>query len=367
MLPLYAATIFLSACLLFVVQPLFARMVLPLLGGAPAVWNAAMVFYQATLLAGYAYAHVTTTWLGVRRQAVLHLVLLPLPLLILPISVPSGWAPPTAASPIPWLLTLLAVAVGVPLFIVSASAPLLQRWFAATGHPAAADPYFLYGASNLGSMLALLAYPTVIEPSLRLADQSRLWTAGYLALVVLTVASAGCVWLGSYSGRQAVANSVLPDEVTRADGAGLVSLRRRVRWVALSAVPASLMLSLTTYLSTDIAAVPMLWVIPLAAYLLTYILAFGRSSRIPAPLLASALPVAILTLVVLLSANETEPIAVVMPLHIAAFFVIGAVLHGRLAAELPALLWRGADRAAIESLFSRLGWGKIATRITRWA
>src|SRR5262245_37076164 len=168
-LVLYAATLFLSAGLLFVVQPLFGRMVLPLLGGAPSVWSAAMVFYQTTLLAGYAYAHASTARLGVRRQAILHVAILALPLLVLPIRVPPGWTPPTETNPIPWLLALLTVAVGLPLFVVSASAPLLQRWFAATGHPSGADPYFLYGASNLGSMLALLAYPIVIEPSLPLA------------------------------------------------------------------------------------------------------------------------------------------------------------------------------------------------------
>src|SRR5262245_7754590 len=305
-------------------------MVLPLLGGAPSVWSAAMVFYQTALLAGYAYAHGTTAWLGVRRQAVLHLVVLSLPLLVLPISVPAGWTPPTESNPIPWLLAVLTMAVGLPLFVVSASAPLLQRWFAATGHPAAADPYFLYGASNLGSMLALLAYPTWVEPSLRLADQSRLWTAGYAAFAVLTVACAIGVWRSR--GREDAPGFFLPP--APADTA-IVGVGRRLRWMALAAVPVSLMLSLTTYLSTDIAAFPLLWVVPLAIYLLTYMLAFARRSRAPSPLLVSAFPVAAITLAVLLAANETEPIAIVMPLHVLAFFLISAALHGELARARP--------------------------------
>src|SRR5262249_13253098 len=146
----YVIAMFLSATLLFLVQPMFARMVLPLLGGSPAVWNTTVVFYQAMPLGGYIYAHITTRRLGVRRQAVLHIALLLVPLLVLPIGVPGGWRPPTLSNPIPWLLALLLVAVGLPFFVVSTTSPLLQKWFASTGHRAAADPYFLYAASNVG-------------------------------------------------------------------------------------------------------------------------------------------------------------------------------------------------------------------------
>src|SRR5688572_22514055 len=146
MLPLYCLTIFLSAALLFLVQPMFAKMVLPLLGGTPEVWNTCMVFFQAVLLAGYGYAHAATRWLGVRRQAALHVVLLAAPLVLLPIAVPADAAPPSEQLPIGWLLGLLTVAVGGPFFAVSTTAPLLQRWFAETGHHRASDPYFLYAA-----------------------------------------------------------------------------------------------------------------------------------------------------------------------------------------------------------------------------
>src|SRR5262249_53160718 len=158
----FALTLFVSAALLFLVQPMVAKMVLPTLGGTPAVWNTCMVFFQATLLAGYAYAHATTAWLGVRRQALLHLALLLCPLALCPLPVPplglaAGWEPPADGNPVFWLLGLLLVSVGLPFFVLATSGPLLQKWFAGTGHPGAADPYYLYAASNLGSLLALFA------------------------------------------------------------------------------------------------------------------------------------------------------------------------------------------------------------------
>src|SRR4051812_21211510 len=167
----YVAAVFVSAVLLFLVQPMFARMVLPLLGGSPAVWNTAIVFYQIVLLAGYAYAYAVTRWLSLRRQLVLHLGVLLLPLLVLPIELPEGWQPPATEHPVFWLLSLLGVAVGLPFFVVAASSPLLQRWFAASAHLVPRDPYFLYGASNLGSLLALLGYPLVVERWLRVGEQ----------------------------------------------------------------------------------------------------------------------------------------------------------------------------------------------------
>src|SRR5208282_4455874 len=159
MLGVFAFTLFCSATLLFLIEPMVGKMMLPLLGGTPAVWNTCMVFFQAALLAGYAYAHAMTTWLGTRRQVLLHTGLIFLPLLVLPIGLVSGWVPPDNSNPIPWLLGLLTVSIGLPFFVLSSSAPLLQKWFANTDHPSAKDPYFLYAASNLGSMLALLSYP----------------------------------------------------------------------------------------------------------------------------------------------------------------------------------------------------------------
>lgn len=190
----FALTLLVSATLLFLVQPMFAKMVLPLLGGTPAVWNTCMVFYQTVLLGGYAYAHFSTRWMGTRRQALWHVVILGLPWLVLPIAVASRWNPPGDANPVPWLLALMLMSVGLPLFAVSASAPMLQAWFADTGHPAGKDPYFLYAASNLGSMLALVSYPIIVEPHWKLAEQSRLWACGYGLLALLTFGCAVLLW-----------------------------------------------------------------------------------------------------------------------------------------------------------------------------
>jgi hypothetical protein len=190
LLALYSATVFVSAALLFWVQPLMGKLVLPLVGGTPEAWNTCMVFFQAALLAGYSYAHWTTRRLGVRRQAVLHCVLILLPLAMLPIGIPLEAAPPSSSTPVGWLLLLLAGAAGAPFLAVSATAPLVQRWFAETGHASADDPYFLYSASNLGSMLSLAAFPLLLEPMLRLSQQTGLWSAAYGLLVLLIIACA---------------------------------------------------------------------------------------------------------------------------------------------------------------------------------
>src|SRR5216683_2972106 len=165
---LFAGTLFVSATLLFLVEPMMAKMILPLLGGSPSVWNTCIVFFQVVLLAGYVYAHASAAWLSLRHQLLLHMALVVVPVIALPLGVTEDWIPPTEGSPVVWLLLLLSVSVGLPFLILAASTPLLQKWFASTGHPMAKDPYFLYAASNLGSMLALLGYPTIIEPFLPL-------------------------------------------------------------------------------------------------------------------------------------------------------------------------------------------------------
>jgi hypothetical protein len=330
LLSLYTAAIFVSAALLFIVQPLFARMVLPLLGGSPAVWNTALVFYQAVLLAGYAYAHFITRRLSYRHQIILHLFLLCLPLLLLPIHLPSGWLPPTESSPVLWLLALLGVAVGLPFFVISAGSPLLQRWFAGTGHPAGDDPYFLYGASNLGSLLALLGYPLIIEPWLPLVAQSQWWAVGYGVLLVLMVGCAVMLWRSSSAGIGLTSGTTAkPEDET-------LTLRRRVKWLLLAFVPSSLMLSVTTYISTDIAAIPLLWVIPLALYLLTFILVFARRPVLPQRWLIRAAPLVMLALVLLLIVKLHASVTILLiSSHLAALLVVALVCHGELARDRP--------------------------------
>jgi SAM-dependent methyltransferase len=317
---LFTGTLFLSALLLFMIQPLFAKMALPRLGGTPAVWNTCVVFFQLTLLAGYAYTHGTVRWLGVRRQALAHLVVLALPLLLLPIAIGPTWEPPATANPVYWLLLLLAAVVGLPFFAVSTSAPLLQRWFAETNHPQASDPFFLYAASNLGSLGALLAYPIAIEPFLRLQTQARIWAAGYIALVVCVAA---CAWVTRRSsGTDAPRVPESP--------AAAVPWRMRFLWLALAAVPSSLMLSVTTYVSTDIAAVPLLWIVPLALYLLTFVIVFARRPLFSFDWVTTLFPLIVLLPAITIVMRHTPPLAGI-PLHFIAFFAVALVCHGRLA------------------------------------
>ncbi len=344
---LFAITLFVSAALLFLVQPLLARMVLPLLGGAPAVWNTCMVFFQAALLAGYAYAHTVPARLGVRRHAVLHLGLLLLALTVLPLRLP-GWYPnPDDYHPILWLIGLLLISAGLPFLIVAASSPLLQRWFTNTAAPAARDPYFLYGASNLGSILGLLAYPFLLEPTLSLANQSLLWTAGYGLLVLLIGACAVCLWRASLTpsplvGEGGVAkpqNSSPPAPPLPHKGGGSkteITFARRARWVLLAFTPSSLMLSVTAYLSTDVAAVPLLWIAPLTLYLLTFVLTFARQPPFSQNLLTRWMPLAVLPVVLTMLCQGTElPALLHIVLHLIGLFWIGLVCHGELAKDRP--------------------------------
>lgn len=328
MLILYTLAIFVNATLLFLVQPMFARMVLPLLGGSPAVWNTSLVFFQAVLLAGYAYAHATSKWLGVKKQAILHCVLLLLPLFLLPIAVPAGWTPPAQNNPIPWLLALLSVSVGMPFFVISAGSPLLQKWFAATGHHAAQDPYFLYAASNLGSMMALLGYPIFVEPRLHLIDQSRWWSYGFGILILLTFCAA--VALGR-------AKNLIDTSQAEIDSPqnDFLTSKRRGRWVMLAFVPSSLIVSVTTYISTDIAAIPLLWIIPLSLYLLSFIIAFARRPWLPHLFWLRALPIILLPLVLTIAVRANHPILLLMPLHLLTLFVVAMVCHGALASDRP--------------------------------
>ena len=197
---LFAATILLSAALMFTLEFMFAKIVLPQLGGSPSVWNTCLVFYQAALMAGYVYAHLSLKWLGPRRQSLFHVVLLCVACIGLPIGIAHGWTPPSEGNPIPWLLLLLTVCVGLPFFCISASAPLLQAWFGQCGGRSAKDPYFLYAASNLGSLAGLAAYPLLIEPRLTLELQKQWWSAGYGLLTVLFGLCAAAVWFAGRRG-----------------------------------------------------------------------------------------------------------------------------------------------------------------------
>jgi hypothetical protein len=336
---LFALTLCLAAALLFWVQPMFAKMVLPLLGGSPAVWNTCMVFFQAALLAGYGYAHLAPARLGLRRHAALHLGLMLLPLLLLPVALPAWWDAPYDWPPVPWLLGVLLVAVGLPFFVVATTAPLLQTWFAGTGHRGANDPYFLYAASNLGGLAGLLCYPLVLEPHLGLTDQSRLWAAGYALLLVLTLGCAAVLWLSPASAVKQEGKSTAPGKPgargRTASPTVAVPFARKLRWLALAFVPSSLLLSVTTYLTTDIAAIPLLWVVPLALYLLTFIVAFARRPLVPRQAVVGVMPLTVLVVALALLSGATDPVWVVLPLHLLGLAVIALVCHGELARDRP--------------------------------
>ena len=341
---LFAATLFVSATLLFWIQPLFAKMVLPLLGGSPSVWNTAMVFFQAVLLAGYGYAHLLSRQCGQRSQIALHLGVLAVTALALPIGVAHGWRPDSSIPPSLWLLGLLAVSIGAPFFAVSATAPLLQRWFSHTGHPHAHDPYFLYGASNLGSVLALLAFPFVLEPLLSGRAQAVAWTVGFAVLAVGIAGCGGLLW------RRPVSFTAAPETGARPNW------RQRLSWIVYAALPSSLLLGVTTHISTDIAPAPLLWVVPLTLYLLTFVIAFARRPPIPHWFVVRIMPLALMSLVAVFWWRQ--PIGLFLPLHLVVFFVITLMCHGELVRRRP-----GVESLTEFYLFLSLG-GVIGGALT---
>ena len=275
MLIAFAATLGLSALLLFSVQPMVAKMLLPVLGGAPATWAVSLCFFQALLLGGYAYAHLLGSKLRPRWMLVVHASLLLAAFAALPIRLPSDLEPPQG-SPYLWLLAMLSMVSGLPFFTLSASAPLLQLWFARLGHRRSADPYFLYSASNAGSLIALLAYPTLIEPLLGLSLQSDAWRWSFLALGFAVI---GCGLAVLSQERQAFA---WPSDQSSQLAARPPSWEQRVVWIFLSFVPSGLLVAYTTYLTTDLASAPLLWALPLALYLATFIAVFRKRAFIPA-------------------------------------------------------------------------------------
>ncbi|MBM4068187.1 MAG: MFS transporter [Planctomycetes bacterium] len=393
-LPLYALTLFVSAFLLFLVQPMIGKMILPRLGGTPQVWNTCVVFFQMALLAGYAYTHLATTRLTLKRQLLVHALLLLVPMAVLlpvgPFNI-TGFEPPPGANPIFYTLYFLMLVVGLPFFVVSTSAPLLQRWFASTGHAAAKDPYFLYGASNLGSMLALLLYPFVVEPFLPLRSQAWTWTVGYVVLALLIYLCASLVWKAPEPKLESLPPEPSPPEMpvppveqpSTAVQAGpppgrhgkkkggkwaaaarpsakdkaepepevfqprpdVMTFWRRARWVLLSAVPSSLMLGIISYISTDLSPIPLFWVIPLALYLLTFILVFARypvpwtlpniTRTSPHQIAAYVQPILIAGLCFIVVTHSVSPLLWTTLFSLLGFFFTALVCHGELARDRP--------------------------------
>ncbi len=327
-IPVYSCALLLSAVLVFTVQPMFTKMVLPLLGGTPQVWNTSMLFFQICLLGGYAYAHATTRFFSVRTQAFLHIVLLSVFVIILPFAIPQDMYPSDTDNPTIWQLSTMLVVLGGPFLIISGSAPMLQRWFAASDHSSADNPYFLYGASNLGSMSALLLYPVLIEPSLTITEQTQFWKLGYISLIAFSALCLAVVW-NNKEKAQTPTSSEDKDHITPA---------RRIKWIILSFIPASLMLGVTTHITTDIASAPLLWVLPLALYIGTFIIAFARKPIINSNQAAilSGLFIVLIVLETLLPDvfTKTNPLITIF-LHFTAFFFATLVCHMELANSKP--------------------------------
>ncbi|MBL8963770.1 MAG: hypothetical protein KF787_06810 [Phycisphaeraceae bacterium] len=339
MLIVFAAAIFVSAALLFLVQPLSAKLVLPLLGGTPAVWTTCMLFFQTLLLAGYLYGHLLDRWLSPRRQVLVHVLVMLAAAASLPLGLPAdpgslatlAWDLPTQLALPAWLISVLFMSVAAPFFVVSTTGPLLQRWFSRTGHVHARDPYFLYSASNAGSMLGLAAYPIAVEPWLGVRLQGVAWSWGYGAFALLAV-SCGVIL---FRRLPAASSERIGGCATGQGRPERLPARRVLRWLILAAVPSSLMLGVTQQVATDLASVPLLWIIPLSLYLLTFILAFSSRARISPRLLGWVFAVLAPAALTTISLGLLSPLLGLVALHFAAFFVGALMCHRLLADDRP--------------------------------
>lgn len=412
----FAAATLVNATLLFAVQPMFTKLVLPLLGGTPAVWNTCLLFFQTMLLLGYLYAHLTSRWMTPGVQGVAHIVLLCISVAFIPLGLPQGVEPPAGlAMPVLWLIVLLLVSLGLPFFLLSAGAPMLQRWLASTRHPAARNPYTLYVASNAGSFLALLSYPLLVEPWLRLTDQRLWWGVVYIGLIALITAalvlalrwarpaatSTAAPSIARVTSPQAAAApAVAPSaaDTPRPESTGgsaqlpspggapsspveggaghevaprtiVPTAAWRLRWTLLSFAPSSLLLGVTNYLSTDVAAFPLLWIVPLALYLLTFIFVFAERPPLSRRVMLALQTFVGVPLLILIATTPTRMLAAYVAVHLLGFFVTAMVCHRELADSRPAVphlteyyLWMsfgGALGGAFNVLVAPLAYDRI--------
>lgn len=334
---IFTVTIFLSATLLFSVQPMFTKLILPLLGGASNVWNTAMVFFQAMLLGGYIYAHLVSKYLPVKAQIIVHACVTAAGFIFLPLAVPGNVVLPESGMPTFWLLGLFGVTVGLPFFALSANAPLLQRWFSLTDHRDADDPYFLYSASNAASLIILCAYPFVIEPNTRLGGQTFSWAIGYAALLGMLLMTAFVLLR-----RLAPISSETTSQTTLV----VSSWKQKAFWIFLAFLPSSLMLGVTSYMTNNIASTPFLWIMPLALYLLTFVIVFASKPLVTANGLAKLFPWVVIVGFILIAPNLSHdfgsfkistalPPIVKIPLLLAVYFLISLYCHAILVENRP--------------------------------
>lgn len=326
----WIATVFFSAALIFLVQPMYAKMATPMLGGSPSVWNVSLVCFQAALLAGYAYAHLLARLKSLTAQLCIHGGLLALAALALPLTISGVFGPPTPQQPIVWLAATFLVSIAPPFAILSATAPLIQHWYARSGRDDAADPYHLYSASNAGSLVGLIAYPLLLEPFSALKTQSLLWSGGY-GLVTLLLVTCGLIVVARHRAAfQAASLAVQPRQKT--------SWREKGYWLLLSAVPSGLLLGTTSHISTDIASAPFLWAPPLIAYIATFIIVFAKTPLISPKTAEKYLLFVIAAALLMLNVpmlNAQIALAGLV-IHIGALFLAALCLHGALVARRPA-------------------------------
>lgn len=355
----YTAAIFLSAALLFAVQPMFTKMVLPRFGGSPSVWSVAMVFFQGVLLVGYAYADFLTRFVRGRWALAIHLCVMLGGAVFVPLSVANGWGLPPADREEFFLLGMFAVSLGFPFFALSANGPLLQAWFARSGLAQAANPYFLYAASNIGSLLALFAYPLLAEPLSTLSFQNGVWRYGYYLLIVLIALCGSLVFFNR--------DNDGPVSQTQATGAA-PELRQMVYWVALAFVPSALMIAVTTHITADVAAAPFLWVLPLSLYLISFILVFSQRSYISQATWMKAQPVLLALIVLTLALDIRTWLMVDVGLHLLTFFVTAMICHGLIAATRPqpAYLTRFYFCMSLGGVLGGIFSGLIAPNVFSW-
>lgn len=334
LLPLhFQATIFLGAFLLFLIQPLFTRLLVPLLGGSPSVWNTAMVFYQSLLLGGYALAHLMSQSRHPRRMVVIHVALICLAWINLPPGLNRIGQPDPEGFPMIWVLTGLALGVG-PLFVVlSTISPLLQSWFSKLPETRQANPYHLYSASNAGSLLALAAYPLIFEPFFNLKQHAIIFTAFYGVFFLLMLGIAVKIWFY----RTEPTSVHEQDSIGKHETVNLPSPKPGtwLEWIALAIAPSSLMLGVTTYITTDLASVPMLWILPLSLYLSTFIIAFSPRVWISHRTLLRGYPMVACPFVLALASGSSEPMSLLVGLHLLHFWWLSLLCHTRLVAKRP--------------------------------
>ncbi len=326
LLTAFISTSLLSALLLFLVQPLMARFMLPLLGGSPSVWAVTMCFFQAALLLGYTYAHALNRFVPLQTGIIIHGVLMLIAVTVLPVAVSTETVVPFANLPQSLaLLCVLATTIGLPFAVMSANAPLIQSWFSVSGHKDAGEPYFLYGASNLGSIAALLVYPTLIEPVVGLHDQSALWARGFMWLTAaLLVCGALVVGRGHFKVSQAVEKTTV------------IPLSRWIYWLAMAFLPSALLVAWTNHVTTDIAAAPFLWLPPLVLYLVSFIAVFRQKAWFSNKVLRLTQLLTLAPTIVLLEGTRHFMLVPVLLIGAVSFFATACLCHRQMYETRPA-------------------------------